>query len=90
MHESLTEKIVEFYQSLITHENEELRKRAAFNLPFFFSEFYVDDESESDESSEIDTKVHITKSQWKKYIENLANDEFEQIRITFAGCFIEI
>jgi hypothetical protein len=90
MHESLTEKIVEFYQSLITHENEELRKRAIFNLPFFFSEFYVDDESESEESNEIDTKVHITKSQWKKYIEKLANDEYEQIRVTFVGCFIEI
>jgi hypothetical protein len=90
MHESLTEKIVEFYQSLITHENEELRRRATFNLPFFFREFYVDDESESEESNEIDTKVHITKSQWKKYIEKLAYDEYEQIRVTFVGCFIEI
>jgi hypothetical protein len=90
MHESLTEMIVEFYLSLIIHENEELRKRATYNLPFFFSEFYSEDESESVESCEIDSKTHITQSQWKIYIETLAKDDYEQVRITLAGCFFEI
>ena len=40
----LKTEIVEFYQTMLTHEDKELRKRAVFNLPFFFSEFYGDDE----------------------------------------------
>lgn len=90
MHESLTEKIVEFYQSLITNENEELRKRATYNLPFFFNEFYNDNESESAESTEIETRACITKNQWRKYIERLAHDSSIEVRITLVGCFIEI
>jgi hypothetical protein len=90
MDESLTEMIFEFYLSLIIHENEELRRRATYNLPFFFSEFYSEDESESVESCDIDSKTHITQDQWKIYIVKLAKDEFEQVRITLAGCFFEI
>ena len=90
MHDSLTEKIVEFYQSLITNENEELRKRATYNLPFFFNEFYNDNESESAESIEIETKANISKTQWRKYIDKLAHDSWIQVRITLVGWYHEI
>lgn len=85
IHESLTEKIVEFYQSLISHENEEIRRRATYNLPFFFNEFYNDNESESAESTETETKTSISKSQWRKYIDKLAHDSWIEVRIALVG-----
>ena len=90
MHHLLGDQIIEFYETLITSENEELRKRATYNLPFFFSEFYVDDEDESLESTEGETKIYIAKVKWKKYLDKLAHDEWDEIRITLAGCFHEI
>jgi hypothetical protein len=85
MHHLLVDQIIEFYETLITSENEELRKRATYNLPFFFSEFYVDDEDESLESNEGEAKIYINKVKWKKYLEKLAHDEWDEIRITLAG-----
>jgi hypothetical protein len=90
IHESLTEKIVEFYQSLISHENEEIRRRATYNLPFFFNEFYNDNESESAESTETETKTSISKSQWRKYIDKLAHDSWIEVRIALVGWYHEI
>jgi hypothetical protein len=75
----------------LEHENEELRKRAAYNLPFFFTELYVDNAALSDNSSEGNDKaVFISKEKWEDYIQKLAHDEYDEIRNIVAGCFHEI
>lgn len=87
----LRNEIAAFYESLIEHESEELRKRAAYNLPFFFTELYVDNSDLSDNSSEGEDKpACINKRKWMKYIQKLTHDEDDEIRVIVAGCFHEI
>lgn len=87
----LKNEVAAFYESLLEHENEELRRRAAYNLPFFFTELYVDNAALSDNSSEGNDKaVCISKEKWEDYIQKLAHDEYDEIRNIVAGCFHEI
>lgn len=53
MQDSLKKDIVVFYQNLIENDSEELRKRAVYNLPYFFHETYKlkEDGTENSEDS---------------------------------------
>lgn len=75
----LDQEILDFYESCLGHESEEIRKRAAFNLPYFFTKFYDCDEESKD--------VGIPQAKWIKHIKRLLNDSFSEIRTTVAAGF---
>jgi len=87
---SLNELITLFFESLINDENEELRKKAAYNFPFFFTELYMEDDIESVESNDEEVKCLIAKSKWVEYIDKLVHDNCEDIRVTIAASFKDI
>jgi hypothetical protein len=75
----LKSEIVEFYQTMLTHEDKELRKRAVYNLPFFFNEFYKDEEVKTNISDEGEEQKFwgITKEKWDDHVESLIHEELD-------------
>ena len=88
MEDLLKEDILIFYQNLLVHEDESLRKKATFNLPYFFCEFYGEDEAKTNNSDEEEVKLdNFSKETWDEYIEKLASDEWDEIQQILASCF---
>jgi hypothetical protein len=78
----LKNEILEFYQTMLTHEDKDLRRRAVYNLPFFFIEFYGEDEAKTNNSDEGEEQKFcgISKDHWDECIQKLVNEEMEEIK----------
>jgi hypothetical protein len=67
---NLSTNIIEFFESLVNNDNDELREKAAYSFTYFFTQFYTDEDELSVESNEEESKESrssISNSKWEEY-----------------------
>lgn len=87
---SLSTHIIEFYEGLLNNENDELRKKAAHNFPFFFTQLYSEENSWGNEQGDEEFKSPISRAKWIEYTKKLAHDQSEDIKLIMVAWFKDI
>lgn len=93
--DSLKSDWLKFYRKNLVSEDEEIRKKAAYNLPYFFTRFYDETQDPEDnqifEDSEPDSDSESFESKpFHEYVKRLAGDESIEVRQIVASGFPEL